>query len=71
MSNPSKSTEERVGILEQGKLDCQKGYDREFEELRDRVGRVESWKDKLMLMIIVILLGVVGNIILSAIGLKK
>ncbi len=67
----SKAVGERVGILESGRKDCQKNYDREFKELKERVGRVEAFKDKLMWAIILILLGVVGNIILSAIGLKK
>jgi hypothetical protein len=61
-----KTPEERIGILEQGKKDSQKTYDEQFARLEARIGNVESWKDKILLLIVAILLTTLGNL---AVGL--
>ena len=61
--------EERVGKLEQGKEDCQKLQAERHESMDKRMGNMEAWKDKIVLLVIAVLLGVLGNLALAVVGL--
>lgn len=64
-----KTDRERIVLLEQSKTDCQKNYDREFKELKERVGKVEAWKDKILLLVIGILLTTLTNLAVAVVAL--
>jgi hypothetical protein len=63
-----KTIEERVGILEQGKTDCQELQLERYEGMDKRMANIEAWKDRVVLLIIVTLLGVLGNLALAVVG---
>jgi len=65
MSNPPKLIEERVGILERADEDCQSKHTEEMK----RIERVENKLIGALSIGVVVLLGIVGNIIITL--LKK
>ena len=65
MSNPPKTIEERVGILERADEDCQTKHIGSMK----RIERVENKLIGALSIGVVVLLGIVGNIIITL--LKK
>jgi hypothetical protein len=70
LANPP-TIEERVGINEQARKDCQKNYDGRLDTLDERMGKMEALKDKFFWLLMLAVLGIVGQLVLAAMGLKK
>ncbi len=66
-----KTPEERIGILEKSEEDCQKNYDGRLDTLDERMGKMEALKDKFFWLLMLAVLGIVGQLVLAAMGLKK
>jgi hypothetical protein len=60
--------EERVGILERSDQDCKLLQTERYNNMDKRLSVMEAWKDKLLLLAIVILLGVLGNLVFAVVG---
>jgi len=63
-----KTIDERVAVLEEGKSNCENLQSERHEQMERRVGNMEAWKDKIVLLIIATLLGVLGNLALAVVG---
>lgn len=64
----SKTIEERMAALEEGKKNCQDLQSERHEDMERRVGNMEAWKDRMLLLVIAILLGVLGNLAFAVVG---